>query len=150
MTMFKHFTIEELTSSDRARELGIDNTPDKDSIERLTTLIVEVLDPARELLGKPIVVTSGYRCSVLNTAVGGQPNSQHTKGEAADLQCYNNKYLFDIIRENLSFDQLILETKDIFDRNGNKTGVREWVHISYKKGKNRKQVLRMHNGKTIK
>lgn len=148
--MFKHFTIEELTSSDRARELGIDNTPDKDSIERLTTLIVEVLDPARELLGKPIVVTSGYRCSVLNTAVGGQPNSQHTKGEAADLQCYNNKYLFDIIRENLSFDQLILETKDIFDRNGNKTGVREWVHISYKKGKNRKQVLRMHNGKTIK
>lgn len=148
--MFKHFTIEELTSSDRARELGIDNTPDKDSIERLTTLIVEVLDPARELLGKPIVVTSGYRCSVLNTAVGGQPNSQHTKGEAADLQCYNNKYLFDIIRENLSFDQLILETKDIFDKNGNKTGVREWVHISYKKGKNRKQVLRMHNGKTIK
>ena len=148
--MFKHFTIEELTSSDRARELGIDNTPDKDSIERLITLIVEVLDPARELLGKPIVVTSGYRCSVLNTAVGGQPNSQHTKGEAADLQCYNNKYLFDIIRENLSFDQLILETKDIFDRNGNKTGVREWVHISYKKGKNRKQVLRMHNGKTIK
>ena len=148
--MFKHFTIEELTSSDRARELGIDNTPDKDSIERLITLIVEVLDPARELLGKPIVVTSGYRCSVLNTAVGGQLNSQHTKGEAADLQCYNNKYLFDIIRENLSFDQLILETKDIFDRNGNKTGVREWVHISYKKGKNRKQVLRMHNGKTIK
>ena len=148
--MFRHFTIEELTSSDRARELGIDNTPDKDSIERLTTLIVEVLDPARELLGKPIVVTSGYRCSVLNTAVGGQPSSQHTKGEAADLQCYNNKYLFDIIRENLSFDQLILETKDIFDRNGNKTGVREWVHISYKKGKNRKQVLRMHNGKTIK
>lgn len=148
--MFRHFTIEELTSSDRARELGIDNTPDKDSIERLTTLIIEVLDPARELLGKPIVVTSGYRCSVLNTAVGGQPNSQHTKGEAADLQCYNNKYLFDIIRENLSFDQLILETKDIFDRNGNKTGVREWVHISYKKGKNRKQVLRMHNGKTIK
>ena len=148
--MFKHFTIEELTSSDRARELGIDNTPDKDSIERLTTLIVEVLDPARELLGKPIVVTSDYRCSVLNTAVGGQLNSQHTKGEAADLQCYNNKYLFDIIRENLSFDQLILETKDIFDRNGNKTGVREWVHISYKKGKNRKQVLRMHNGKTIK
>ena len=148
--MFRHFTIEELTNSDKARELGIDNTPDKDSIERLTTLIVEVLDPARELLGKPIVVTSGYRCSVLNTAVGGQPNSQHTKGEAADLQCYNNKYLFDIIRENLSFDQLILETKDIFDRNGNKTGVREWVHISYKKGKNRKQVLRMHNGKTIK
>ena len=136
--MFRHFTIEELTNSDKARELGIDNTPDKDSIERLTTLIVEVLDPARELLGKPIVVTSGYRCSVLNTAVGGQPNSQHTRGEAADLQCYNNKYLFDIIRENLSFDQLILETKDIFDRNGNKTGVREWVHISYKKGKNRK------------
>lgn len=148
--MFRHFTIEELTNSDKARELGIDNTTDKDSIERLTTLIIEVLDPARELLGKPIVVTSGYRCSVLNTAVGGQPNSQHTKGEAADLQCYNNKYLFDIIRENLSFDQLILETKDIFDRNGNKTGVREWVHISYKKGKNRKQVLRMHNGKTIK
>lgn len=148
--MFKHFTIEELTSSDRARELGIDNTPDKDSIERLTTLIVEVLDPARELLGKPIMVTSGYRCSELNSKVGGQPNSQHTKGEAADLQCYNNKYLFDIIRENLTFDQIILETKDLFDKNGNKTGVKEWVHISYRKGKNRKQVLRMHNGKTIK
>ena len=51
--MFRHFTIEELTNSDKARELGIDNTPDKDSIERLTTLIVEVLDPARELLDKP-------------------------------------------------------------------------------------------------
>ena len=148
--MFKHFTIEELTSSDRARELEIDNTPDKDSIERLTTLIIEVLDPARELLGKPIMVTSGYRCSELNSKVGGQPNSQHTKGEAADLQCYNNKYLFDIIRENLTFDQIILETKDLFDKNGNKTGVKEWVHISYRKGKNRKQVLRMHNGKTIK
>lgn len=148
--MFKHFTIEELTNSDMARELRIDNTPDKDSIERLTTLIVEVLDPARELLGKPIMVTSGYRCSELNSKVGGQPNSQHTKGEAADLQCYNNKYLFDIIRENLTFDQIILETKDLFDKNGNKTGVKEWVHISYRKGKNRKQVLRMHNGKTIK
>lgn len=148
--MFKHFTIEELTNSDRARELRIDNTPDKDSIERLATLIVEVLDPARELLGKPIMVTSGYRCSELNSKVGGQPNSQHTKGEAADLQCYNNKYLFDIIRENLTFDQIILETKDLFDKNGNKTGVKEWVHISYRKGKNRKQVLRMHNGKTIK
>lgn len=148
--MFKHFTIEELTNSDRARELRIDNTPDKDSIERLTTLIVEALDPARELLGKPIMVTSGYRCSELNSKVGGQPNSQHTKGEAADLQCYNNKYLFDIIRENLTFDQIILETKDLFDKNGNKTGVKEWVHISYRKGKNRKQVLRMHNGKTIK
>lgn len=148
--MFKHFTIEELTNSDMARELRIDNTPDKDSIERLTILIIEVLDPARELLGKPIMVTSGYRCSELNSKVGGQPNSQHTKGEAADLQCYNNKYLFDIIRENLTFDQIILETKDLFDKNGNKTGVKEWVHISYRKGKNRKQVLRMHNGKTIK
>lgn len=148
--MFKHFTIEELTNSDMARELRIDNTPDKDSIERLATLIVEVLDPARELLGKPIMVTSGYRCSELNSKVGGQPNSQHTKGEAADLQCYNNKYLFDIIRENLTFDQIILETKDLFDKNGNKTGVKEWLHISYRKGKNRKQVLRMHNGKTIK
>lgn len=148
--MFRHFTIEELIRSDKAKELGIDNTPDADTTDRLSTLIIEILDPARELLGKPIVVTSGYRCMELNSKIGGSVNSQHLKGEAADLQCYNNKYLFDLIRENLVFDQIILETKDLYDRNGNKTGVKEWVHISYRKGKNRKQVLKMHNGKTIK
>lgn len=150
--MFKYFTLEELFHSDKAVSMGLNNDPrnilsvdnSEIIITNITRLVVEVLDPARELLGKPISVSSGYRSEKLNKAVGGANTSQHLLGEAADITCYNNKYLFDIIKQNLIFDQLILEESTI---NGKKV---EWVHVSYRKGKNRKQAFRMQNGVVVK
>lgn len=130
----KYFTINELCRSDKARQMGINNTPTNDIIDSLSDLVENVLDPARDKLGKPIVVNSGYRCPELNKAVGGEATSQHVKGEAADLTTGSreeNKRLFEIIRDNLLFDQLINE-HDF-----------SWVHVSYKQGNNRKQILKI-------
>lgn len=129
----KYFTIEELCQSDKARQMGIDNTPTEDVIDSLSDLVENVLDPAREKIGKPVAVSSGYRCPELNRAVGGVVTSQHVKGEAADLTTGNrkeNKRLFQIIRDNLPFDQLI----DEYDYS--------WVHVSYRRSGNRKQILK--------
>lgn len=132
----KYFIIEELTDSAVARQLHIDNTPDKMCIQNLQALVEHVLDPAREALGKPIRVNSGYRCPRLNKCVGGVDNSQHIKGEAADIDTGHpaeNKKLFEILLK-LPFDQLIWER-------GNKQGP-AWIHVSYKRnGENRKEVL---------
>lgn len=130
----KYFTINELCRSDKARQMGINNTPTNDIIDSLSDLVENVLDPARDKLGKPIVVNNGYRCPELNKAVGGEATSQHVKGEAADLTTGSreeNKRLFEIIRDNLLFDQLINE-HDF-----------SWVHVSYKQGNNRKQILKI-------
>lgn len=129
----KYFTIEELCRSDKVRQMGIDNTPTEDVIDRLSDLVENVLDPAREKIGKPVAVSSGYRCPELNRAVGGVVTSQHVKGEAADLTTGNrkeNERLFQIIRDNLPFDQLI----DEYDYS--------WVHVSYRRSGNRKQILK--------
>lgn len=144
----KYFKLEELVRSDKARALGIDNSPDEVVKNRLELLVREVLDPARAILGRPIVVNSGYRSRRLNKAVGGAENSQHVLGEAADITCYNNWYLFELIQNNLIFDQLIYETKDII-KNGVKVGVSEWVHVSYAYNKNRNMAFKMHNGKRV-
>lgn len=130
----KYFTIEELCRSDKARQMGINNTPTDDIIDSLSDLVENVLDPAREMLGRPITVNSGYRCLELNKAVGGATTSQHVKGEAADLTTGNreeNKRLFEIIRDNFPFDQLIDEHNF------------SWVHVSYRQGSNRKQILKI-------
>ena len=128
----KYFSIEELTKSNTAKSKGIDNTPTQEVIDNLTKLIEAVLAPLREWYGKPIIVSSGYRCRALNEVVGGASNSQHTLGMAADLDVGNkeeNKKLFNYIKDNLEFDQLIDE-KDL-----------AWVHVSYNENKNRNQVL---------
>ena len=131
----KYFTMTELTSSATAKRKGIDNTPDAKAKAALSALVANVLDPLREKYGKPIVVSSGYRCPKLNKAVGGVARSQHTKGEAADIRCVSdsraeNKRLFDlIVASGLPFDQLI-------DEYGY-----DWVHVSYKDGANRRQIL---------
>lgn len=130
----KYFTIEELCRSDKARQMGINNTPTDDIIDSLSNLVENVLDPAREKIGKPITVNSGYRCLELNKAVGGATTSQHVKGEAADLTTGSreeNKRLFGIIRDNLQFDQLINEHEF------------SWIHVSYRQGNNRKQILKI-------
>lgn len=137
----KYFTINELTSSTTAVARGIRNTPSLLEIRCLTALVDNVLDPARSELGRPITVTSGFRCKALNKIVGGTSNSQHVKGQAVDITCYDNKRLFDIIRRQGSFDQLIWEKG---------TGkAPAWVHVSYNMNnvRQRGQVLMTRDGK---
>ena len=98
----KHFTFQELTKSATAKRKGIDNSPSMQVRANLAALVENVLDPLREAYGKPIVVTSGYRCEKLNRAVGGAASSQHVKGQAADIRSVQdtpeeNKKLFDLI-----------------------------------------------------
>lgn len=132
-----YFTIEELIKSSTARRKGIPNLPNGEQKENLIALVDNVLDPLRKLWGKPIIVTSGFRCAKLNRAVGGVSKSQHTKGQAADIRTVENttmanKQLFDVaMRSGLPFDQLI----DEYGYN--------WIHISFNTKGNRKQVLHL-------
>lgn len=130
----KYFTIEEMTKSSTATTKGIDNTPSEEGVLKLQKLIEAVLDPLREWYGKPIKVNSGYRCEALNKAIGGAKSSQHMLGEAADITVGSkeeNEKLFDYIKDNLEFDQLINESDF------------SWVHVSYREGRLRKQVLEL-------
>lgn len=131
----KYFTMNELTHSATAIRKGIDNTPDNTAKANLTALVANILDPLREAYGKPIVVSSGYRCAKLNRAVGGVARSQHITGQAADIQSVSkskadHKKLFELVqRLRLPYDQLI----DEYDY--------KWVHISFNTRGNRRQVL---------
>ena len=131
----KYFTMNELTHSATAIRKGIDNTPDNTAKANLTALAANILDPLREAYGKPIVVSSGYRCAKLNRAVGGVARSQHITGQAADIQSVSkskadHKKLFELAqRLRLPYDQLI----DEYDY--------KWVHISFNTKGNRRQVL---------
>lgn len=134
----RYFTLQELTRSETAVRLGIDNKPGADEYCALAMLAERVLDPARKALGMPVMVTSGYRSAALNKAVGGVANSQHCKGEAADLyagSARTNSHLARIIYELGVFDQLILEEASA---DGTEC---QWVHVSYCRTRNRGQVL---------
>ena len=123
--MGKYFTLDELTKSSVAKRAGIKNIPNETQIENLNNLIDNILDPVREVYGKPIIVTSGFRCFELNDLVNGVRGSQHLTGHAADIRSRydtkeENKKIFDlIIKLDLPFDQLINE----HDYN--------WIHVSY-------------------
>lgn len=122
--MAEFFTKSELTRSDTARILKIDNTPTPEALAALDALMWNVLDPIRRMWGKPIIVNSGYRCPKLNAAIGGSATSQHMKGEAADITAGDptkNKELFDMIAQSaIPFDQLIDEKNY------------RWIHVSYR------------------
>lgn len=126
----KNFTLEEFLISQTATRLGIDNTPNAVVRSNLNALVNSLLQPLRDKLGKPIVVSSGYRSSALNAAIHGSKSSQHCFGEAVDFTVIGMPVLdvckF-ILDSGLEFDQLIYE--------GN------WVHLSYSKTKNRRNVL---------
>lgn len=127
-----NFTIMELVKSNIAKTNKIDNTPDATSLKYMHDLINYCLQPIRDKLGKPMIITSGYRCQALNKKVGGVSNSQHTKGQAVDfyVKDMSMQQVIDFIKKSgVEFDQLINE----YNR---------WVHISFVKGKNRKQVLK--------
>ena len=130
----KYFTIQELSHSDTAVARGIDNYPTAEDIHNLTKLVENVLDPLREKYGKPIRISSGYRSAILNRNVNGATSSQHRVGEADDITVgrkEENRKLYEIIRLELPFDQLIDE-RDF-----------SWVHVSFREGRNRKQVLKL-------
>ena len=129
----RYFTISELLKSNTALKHKLWNGAPKEAEENLKALVDEVLDPLREAYGRPIRVNSGYRCPKLNTLVGGTPNSQHMRGEAADIQPVvgNEADLPELARiliANGKFDQLILYPT--------------FIHVSHKRfGWNRLQVL---------
>lgn len=134
-----HFTIEELYASDTAKRLGIDNKPSVQQMINLVYLSAYVLEPLRVAMNEPIKIGSGFRCKALNKAVGGVYNSQHLKGQAADLcidgDIAKGKKWFNYIKDHLPFDQLIWEH--------NSKGT-YWVHVSFvfpDFGKNRHQVI---------
>ena len=122
----EHFTVEEFERSSTADRLGIDNRVPAALLPNLKTLCEVVLEPLRAFAGKPIVISSGYRCPALNRAVGGVPQSQHLRGEAADLHLPSTaegRAWFRWLMDNTTFDQLIWE------RNPQGT---YWIHVSCK------------------
>ena len=122
----KHFTLEEFSFSSTAKSRGINNTVPLQFIPSLRNLCEKVLEPLREQVKEPVIISSGYRCPALNRAVGGSNTSQHMKGEACDIYVEDVKKLrkwFAILMDG-DFDQLI------FERN-RKTG-RCWIHVSCK------------------
>lgn len=126
-----NFTMSELIHSDIATQNNINNMPDIKALNNLLELIFYCLQPIRDLIKKPMIITSGYRCGELNNKIGVK-NSQHTKGQAADfiIKGKTPKEIIEIIKNsNIEYDQLINE----YDK---------WVHISFNKNKNRKQVLK--------
>ena len=141
MKLSEHLDLAEVTRSETAKRKGISNEPTPEHLENFKKLAQNIFEPIRKHFGVPIHISSGYRSKALNTAIGGSLTSQHCSGEAIDIDMdgssngVTNKMVFEFIRANLNFDQLIWEfgTKDAPD----------WVHVSFEtSGKQRKQILR--------
>ena len=147
MQLSKSFTLNELTKSQEATRLGIDNTPNEEQIQNLKILCEKILQPLRDYYGMPVSISSGYRSAALCVAIGSSPNSQHTKGQAADFEIFGvaNRDVAEFIVKNLEYDQCILE---FWNENDPNSG---WVHCSYSLNGNRKQYLKAEklNGRTI-
>ncbi len=148
MRISKHLSLAEVTRSETAKRRGINNIPTAEHLENFKLLAEKVFEPIREHFKVPIHISSGYRSQALNKAIKGSASSQHCKGEAIDIDMdgsdsgVTNKMVFDFIVANLEWDQIIHE----FGTDSNP----DWVHVSYTKGKNRKQKLKAvrTNGKT--
>ena len=139
MQLSKNFALAEVLRSETAKRKGISNMPTPEHIENFKLLAENVFQPIREHFGVPIILSSGYRSKELNTAVGGALSSQHCTGEAIDIDMdgttVKNAEVFNFIKDNLNFDQLIWE----FGTDSNP----DWVHVSYEStGKQRKQILK--------
>ena len=144
----EHITYTEATVSNKAKQLGISNSPNERELKAMKLLAEKVFEPLRKWYGKPIQVTSFFRSAKINKAIGGVQKgntvSQHARGEAVDIDTVSdNRKLFDYIKDNLVFDQLIWENGD--------DNVPGWIHVSYTETRNRKQVLRAtrNGGKTV-
>lgn len=123
-----NFKISELIYSETAIKNNINNMPDVNALDCMLELIVNCLQPIRDKIKKPMIITSGYRNKEVNKLVGGASTSQHTKGQAVDFVVKGMspyQIYMHILNSNIEYDQLILEPT--------------WVHISYKKTGNRKE-----------
>ena len=147
MKLTPNFSLPEMTKSDTALRLDMDNTPNAVQVENLKTLCEKVLQPVRDHFGKGVKVNSGFRHPQVNAAVGGSKTSDHCKGMAADIEIPGvaNGDLAQWIVDNLEFRQVILEfyTPGVPDSG--------WVHVSFNPEDNKKQVLTAakQRGKTI-
>lgn len=143
----KHISLKEATKSNTAQRLGIENFPNNDTLIQMQALAENIFEPLREHVGGPIYITSFYRSPELNKAIGGSSKSQHCLGQAIDVDDVlgraTNKEMFEYIKDNLDFDQLIWEFGD--DNNPN------WVHVSYNAAGNRGNILQAvkEDGRTI-
>ena len=139
MMLSKNLSLGEFTRSQTAKRKGIDNTPSEKHLEAAKLLAKSIFQPIRDCFAVPIFISSGYRSDALNEAIGGSKTSQHSKGEAMDIDMDHrngpeNEEIFHYIRENLPFDQLIWE----FGNNERP----DWVHVSYNSdGEQRGQIL---------
>ena len=144
----EHISYKEGVYSITATRRGIDNTPGDDQLHFMEIIAEKIFEPLRKWVGGPIKINSFYRSPELNTAIGGSKTSQHCKGQAMDIDDTlgkaTNAEMFNWIKENLDFDQMIWEFGD--DDNPN------WIHVSYvSEEKNRNRCLRAYkdNGKTV-
>jgi zinc D-Ala-D-Ala carboxypeptidase len=144
----KYTTLQEVIKSNQASVLQIPNIPNSEQVANLKLVCTEVFDKVREHFGKPIGISSGFRSVELNQRIGGSKSSQHMEGKALDIDGdlyggVSNKAIFDYIKNNCTFDQLIWEFGT--------ANAPDWVHVSYNKEVNRKQILRAikSGGKTI-
>ena len=146
MRISKNFSLKELTRSQTAVRLGIENNPEEEELINLVVLVHEILQPCRAKFGT-IAVNSALRVQKLNQAIGSSDRSQHVQGQAADFEAYSvsNGELAQWIKDTLSYDQLILEYPGPDPRDG-------WVHCSFRRdGGNRREVKTAvrENGKTV-
>lgn len=142
-----NFTLEEVIKTSKVTDLR-QNLPDKTQFDNLKLLAINILEPIYSHYGKKPIINSGLRTTYVNEAVGGSKNSQHTKGQAVDIEMtgYSNGDFSLWISQNLKFDQIILE---YYNKNIPDSG---WVHVSYKKSANRSQLLTINsqtNGKPV-
>jgi len=122
----KWFTYEELIHTDK----NLVNIPNETQVANLQRLVTNVLDPLREMYGKPIKINSGFRSPEVNKAVGGVSTSGHLLGTCADLDCDDNKEIYNLIKNNFEFRQLIDEHNFA------------WVHVEFREGDNKKQLIK--------
>jgi hypothetical protein len=147
MQLSTNLSLAEVTRSETAKRRGISNMPTAEHIENFKKLAINIFQPIREHFGKPIIISSGYRSAELNKAIGGSLSSQHSSGEAIDIDMdgtdITNAQIFNYIKDNLTFDQIIWE----FGTDTNP----DWVHVSFAANRSqRKQMLvaKKINGKT--
>ena len=142
MKLSKNFSLAEMTKSQTATRMGLDNNPSMDEQENLRLLCERVLQPVRDHFNHVVSVSSGYRSAALSQAIGSSPDSQHTKGMAADFEIYGtpNNEVFNWIKNNLMYDQMILEFWNTDEPNSG------WVHVAYNpdQEENIKQNLRAY------
>ena len=147
MKLSNNLSVAEVTKSNTAKRWGISNEPTIEHLENLKAIALNIFQPARNYFKKPIFVSSGYRSEALNEKIGGSTKSQHSKGEALDLDAHifgglTNQQLFKFIYDHTDFDQLIWEFGTDEEP--------DWVHVSYVSDRNnRRETLKAYKANNV-